>query len=286
MPRPFEEYGVERGAPFDPGYRQLVEDIAAAAGPDVDFRDYDLINILMTPNAGPSALDTVLSVTFAGNTDAPVANGVAIANVSFIYSRQDDGSGSYDTTGYRVLPHENGHVFGLPDLYTQEGGAAVGHWDIMSEDWGANNDLLGWHKWKLGWLDAEQIRCASTRGTSEYTLTPLARTGGPKLVFVPLDDRTGYAVELRTREGNDEAVCRPGVLIYKVDADIDTGQGPVRVTDSHEDSGGCTRSPNVHAELSDATFGPGEEFRDVGRGIRIAVDGATVGGYQVRVTRH
>ncbi len=126
----------------------------AAADPKVDFRDYDLLNVLMTPNAGPSALDTVLSVTFAGNSDAPVADGVPIANASFVYSRQDDGSGSYDRTGYRVLPHENGHVFGLPDLYTQEGGGAVGHWDIMSEDWGANNDLLGWHKWKLGWLDA------------------------------------------------------------------------------------------------------------------------------------
>ena len=28
----------------------------------------------------------------------------------------------------------------------------------MSEDWGANNDLLGWHKWKLGWLDAAQVQ--------------------------------------------------------------------------------------------------------------------------------
>lgn len=63
-------------------------------------------------------------------------------------------------------------------------------------------------------------------------------------------------------------MCRPGVLIYKVDADVDTGMGPVKVEDSHEDSGGCTRSPNVHAELSDATFGPGDEFRDEERGWR------------------
>ncbi|MGW0578031.1 M6 family metalloprotease domain-containing protein, partial [Streptomyces sp. NPDC002920] len=140
MPKPFRAYGIERGAPFDPGYRGLVQDIVAAADPTVDFRAYDLLNVLVTPNAGPSALDTVLSVTFAGNTEAPVADGAVVANASFVYSRQDDGSGSYGRTGYRVLPHENGHVFGLPDLYTQEGGGAVGHWDIMSEDWGANND--------------------------------------------------------------------------------------------------------------------------------------------------
>lgn len=75
-------------------------------------------------------------MTFSGNGEAPKADGVPLSNTSFVYSRQDDGSGSYSRTGYRVLPHENGHVFGLPDLYTMDGGGTVGHWDIMSEDWG------------------------------------------------------------------------------------------------------------------------------------------------------
>jgi M6 family metalloprotease-like protein len=286
MPKRFSQYGLERGAPFDPGYRRLVQDIVAVADAKVDFRAYDLLNVLVTPNAGPSALDTVLSVTFAGNPDAPVADGVPLANASFVYSRQDDGSGSYDRTGFRVLPHENGHVFGLPDLYTAEGGGAVGHWDIMSEDWGANNDFLGWHKWKLGWLDADQVGCAAGTGVSEYDLTPLSTAGGPKLLFVPLGKRTGYAVELRTRGGNDETVCRPGILIYKVSADVDTGQGPIRVYDSRRDSGGCTRSPNVHAELSDAPFAPGETFKDPGHGVTITVAGADAKGvHRVRVVR-
>ncbi|MER5531166.1 M6 family metalloprotease domain-containing protein [Streptomyces sp. NPDC002677] len=286
MPKPFAAYGIERGAPFDPGYRQLVQDIVAAADPDVDFRSYDLLNVLITPNAGPSALDTVLSVTFAGNSDAPVADGVPVANASFVYSRQDDGSGSYPQTGYRVLPHENGHVFGLPDLYTQEGGGAVGHWDIMSEDWGADNDLLAWHKWKLGWLDADQVSCAAAHGTTDHTLTPLSRAGGPKLVFVPVDARTGYALEVRTKGGNDEEICRPGVLVYRVDANVDTGRGPIKVYDAHGDTGGCTRSPNVQAELSDAPFGPGETFKDPKHGIEVRVLGVdATGDYRVRVAR-
>ncbi|WP_030786310.1 M6 family metalloprotease domain-containing protein [Streptomyces sp. NRRL S-920] len=286
MPKSFAEYGIERGAPFDPGYRELVEDIVAAADPDVDFRSYDLVNVLVTPNAGPSALDTVLSVTFAGNHEAPVADGVPVSNASFVYSRQDDGSGSYHETGYRVLPHENGHVFGLPDLYTQEGGGAVGHWDIMSEDWGANNDLLAWHKWKLGWLDDDQIGCAAKPGSSEHVLSPLARSGGTKLTFVPLNAKTGYAIEARTPGGNDEAVCKPGVLVYRVDADVDTGHGPVTVSDSAADSGGCTRRPNVHAELSDAPYGPGETFTDRATGVRMTVAEVTDDGdYRVHVTR-
>ncbi|MFF3452236.1 M6 family metalloprotease domain-containing protein [Streptomyces sp. NPDC002667] len=286
MPKPFKAYGIERGAPFDPGYRELVQDIVATADPEVDFRSYDILNVLVTPNAGPSALDTVLSVTFAGNTEAPVADGVPVANASFVYSRQDDGSGSYADTGYRVLPHENGHTFGLPDLYTQDGGGAVGHWDIMSEDWGADNDLLGWHKWKLGWLDASQVGCATARGTGEYTLTPMARRGGAKLVVIPVGPRSGYVLELRTRAGNDSAVCRPGILVYKVDADVDTGNGPITVYDSHPDSGGCTRSPNVQAELSDAPFSPGETFKTGTAGITVQVASAdSAGNYRVYVTR-
>ncbi|MCW7944477.1 M6 family metalloprotease domain protein [Streptomyces hygroscopicus] len=286
MPKPFKAYGIERGAPFDPGYRTLIKDIVTAAGTRVDFRHYDLLNVLVTPNAGPSALDTVLSVTFAGNGEAPAADGVPISNASFIYSRQDDGSGSYSRTGYRVLPHENGHVFGLPDLYTQEGGSTVGHWDIMSEDWGADNDMLGWHKWKLGWLDDSQIGCATARGTTDYTLTPLARAGGRKLVFIPVSPKSGYALEVRTREGNDTAVCRPGVLVYRVDADIDTGNGPITVYDSRRNSGGCTHSPNVQAELSDAPFVPGETFKDPKRGIDVSVLGTDPSGnHRVRVTR-
>ncbi|QFQ98070.1 M6 family metalloprotease domain-containing protein [Streptomyces phaeolivaceus] len=278
MPKSFRSYGIERGAPFDPGYRRLVQDMVRAADPLVDFRAYDLVNVLVTPNAGPSALDTVLSVTFAGNREAPIADGVPVANASFVYSRQDDGSGSYHETGYRVLPHENGHVFGLPDLYTHEGGGAVGHWDIMSEDWGVDNDLLGWHKWKLGWLDETQVACVATAGAAEYTLTPLPVAGGAKLVVVPLSSRAAYVAELRTRAGNDAAVCRPGVLVYRVDATVDTGNGPVKVHDARRDSGGCTRSPNVHAELSDAPLVPGERFRDTRAGVEIAVAGVDVGG--------
>ncbi|MFI1888202.1 M6 family metalloprotease domain-containing protein [Streptomyces jumonjinensis] len=285
MPLPFEEYGIDRGSPYEPGYRRLAEDLITVADPQVDFSAYDLVNVLVTPNAGPSALDTVLSVTFSGNADAPIADGAPLANASFVYSRQDDGSGSYAETGFRVLPHENGHVFGLPDLYTSEGGGTVGHWDIMSEDWGANNDLLGWHKWKLGWLDTEQIACASAPGTAEYRLTPLAVEGGAKMTIVPLTADSGYALEVRTRAGNDEAVCRPGVLIYRVDSGVDTGQGPVTVLDSQEDSGGCTRRPNVHAELSDAPFRPGQTFTDEKNGIEITVVGEKRGEYRVRVTR-
>ncbi|WFB07777.1 M6 family metalloprotease domain-containing protein [Streptomyces sp. LX-29] len=287
MPRTFRSYGLRRGSGFEPGYRALVRDIAAAADHKVDFRRYDLINVLLTPNAGPPAARTVLSVTFSGNTDAPRADGVPLANVSFVYSRQDDGSGSLTRTGFRVLPHENGHSFGLPDLYTGRGGDRVGHWDVMSEDWGVGNDLMAWHKWKLGWLTPAQVVCAARAGTSTHTLSPLGRRGGgAKLLFVPVSTSGGYTVEARTNEGNDDGVCKPGVLVSWVDVGLGSGDGPITVIDASPKSRGCTREPNVHPGLSDATFTPGESLRDAAHGIRIGVttrDGH--GAYRVEVTR-
>lgn len=103
---------------------------------------------------------------------------------------------------------------------------------------------------------------------------------------MPLSAESGYAVEVRTQAGNDRAVCRPGVLIYKVRSDVDTGLGPVSVADSTKGSRGCTRSPNVQAELSDAPFQPGQTFTDAADGIRISVvDKDSKGNYRVRITR-
>ncbi|MGP4000748.1 M6 family metalloprotease domain-containing protein [Streptomyces sp. 8N706] len=286
MPRSFAAYEVDRGVSYEPGYRQLAKDIATAADDRVDFAAYDLVNILVTPNAGPSALDTVLSVTFAGIRNAPQADGVTLGHMSFVYSHQDDGSTTAATNAYRVLPHENAHALGLPDLYTAQGGAKAGHWDIMSEDWGANNDFLAWHKRKLGWLGGRQFVCADGSGSSEHTISPLARPDGTKLVYVPVSSRTGYAVEVRTQEGNDAAVCKPGVLVYWIDTGVNSGEGPITVKDSKPDSGGCAHMPNVNAELTDAPFVAGEKLSDGRTGITVEVLGQdSSGNYRVKITR-
>ncbi|GAA2056590.1 M6 family metalloprotease domain-containing protein [Streptomyces carpaticus] len=292
MSQPFEAYGIDRGAgwhPEDPqGYNRLIEEIVAALGEEVDHSAYDLVNVLATPNAGPPATEKVLSVSFPGRPLAETPTGT-LSNVSFIWSRQPGES------PHRVLVHENGHAFGLPDLYwtgQDDAPLLAGHWDVMEQDWGPTNDFLAWHKWKLGWLtDAEVVCVPAGSGPTEYTLLPVADPGtgtGVKLLALRTGPSEAIAVEVRTPAELDSVVCRPGVLISRVDAAVPTGRGPVRVEDATPGSAGCQTlpDPQVTAELTDAPFVPGETFTDEAAGVRVEVLAADPdGSHRVRVTR-
>jgi hypothetical protein len=110
--------------------------------------------------------------------------------------------------------HETGHLLGLPDLYRAGSSSTFHRWDVMAARWPA--ELLAWHRWKLGWLDARAILCLSGRATRTVTLSPLGRPGGRKAIFVKRGRRV-LAVEVRTRVGYDRTLCETGVLVYSVD---------------------------------------------------------------------
>ncbi|TDC10811.1 M6 family metalloprotease domain-containing protein [Streptomyces sp. 8K308] len=294
MSQPFEDYGIDRGAGWRPdddqGYNRLLHEIVDALADDPDFPgfgDHDLINVLATPNAGPPATEQVLSVTFPGRDLVPTPDGGALRDVSFIWSHQPGDP-------YRVLLHENGHVFGLPDLYWTDHAPApdtlAGHWDVMEQDWGPGNDFLAWHKWKLGWLAADQVDCVAEATTTEHVLTPVGTPGteGTRLVAVRTGEHEALAIEVRAPGGLDDVVCRPGVLVSRISTETASGLGPVRVADATPGSAGCqpTPDPQVTAELTDAPFVPGETFRD--RDARVSVhvlDADDAGRHRIRVTR-
>ena len=41
---------------------------------------------------------------------------------------------------------------------------------------------MAWNKWRLGWLDAKQIRGLTSPGTVETTISPVETAGGLKLI--------------------------------------------------------------------------------------------------------
>jgi hypothetical protein len=169
----------------------------------------------------------------------------------------------------------------------------------MEQDWGPSNDLLAWHKWKLGWLADHQVACVTRPrprpglgpgpGTTEHWLTPTATPGqGTRLVAVRTGRHTALTLEVRAPGGLDRVVCRPGVLISRVNAATPSGSGPVRVADATPHSSGCQRAPDpqVTAALTDAPYRPGQTFRDERARVSVTVLAADPDGrHLVRVSR-
>jgi hypothetical protein len=76
--------------------------------------------------------------------------------------------------------------------------------------------MFAWHRWKLGWLDPDQIACFTGRQRIRATVTPPERPGGPKAI-VFRGSRSAYVAEVRQPIAEDAGICRKGVLIYRVD---------------------------------------------------------------------
>src|SRR5258708_33486282 len=118
---------------------------------------------------------------------------------------------------FKKLVHETGHLLGLPDLYNYPY-PGLDDFDPMGPT-ALRTDFTAWHKWKLGWLRADQISCLRS-GSSTQKLTRIEVPGGLKAVVVPTSASTAFVIEARSVTGNDSRNCNQGVFIYSVDVSI------------------------------------------------------------------
>ena len=275
MPHSSTSYGFDRGLSFD-AHRDYITDAVAAADASVNFAGYQLYYIV----ANPEATAISFSPAFVGGDFSGVTADGATIGLAATF-----GADMWNW-GFKVLNHETGHLFGLPDLYAFEGDddhRFVGGWDMMGLISGHAPDYLGWFKWQVGWLAPSQIVCLNTVGTTTIALTPLSVTGGRKLVLLRTGTRTLIAAEYRTATGNDAAACDEGVLIYRINNGIATGAGPIRVVDAQPGEGiqeGCD------FDLDNSAFDPLDPvFEDDALGITINVTDWTDESATVEVSR-
>ncbi|MCD9145881.1 M6 family metalloprotease domain-containing protein [Streptomyces albireticuli] len=262
MPRKSVEYGYGRGLSYEV-HRQYVQDAVNAAGKSAALKGAKILYIVPTS----SAKEISFSPTFMG--EITTADGSKIPKT--VTFGQD-----IDYWGYKVLNHETGHAMGLPDLYERQSGGSghdfVGGWDLMGLISGPSPDLLGWHKWKLNWIKDDQVGCLNKGDSGEQILSPIEVPGGQKISVIKLSESQAIVAEVRTSKGLNNASCSSGVLIYKVDTEVNTGAGPIRIFDARPNSGGC----GGH-ELNDATFGdrrkPISRFKESGVTIDVRAEG-------------
>lgn len=227
MPKPMTDYldapGISSSGDL---HHAFMADAVAAADPILDFRDIDIVGVVMDK----AQLRPPLGIAMIGSPD---------------FALIADGHEMYDGFTlmhplfkvHTVVAHEILHNLGLVDLYdgSAPGGAAwpsprnrfVGEFSIMGEVRGHSPELFAWEQWVLGWLEDDAISCVTT-GTQEVTLSAVSATTGTRMATVPLGGNRFVAIEVRAKHGLDSPP-RPGVLPYLVQPDIPTSSGPVRI---------------------------------------------------------
>jgi M6 family metalloprotease-like protein len=287
MSRDSRDYGIQNGLTFEE-HRDYIADAIAAADADVDFSRYRIVYVVAARGA---ALER--SAAF----HAMPGIGISVDGVEVRHSATfgEDVRELFPARyGSNLLVHETGHLLGLPDLYDETGTAGpgvfrfAGGWDLMSSA-GPGAHFLAWHKWKLGWIDQTQLTCLHGPGEVTATISPAAAAaGGLKAVVVPTGPSTAFVVEARRRTGQDARLCEQGVLVYRVDALVRTGAGPVRIQPAQRD-----RNPDLVSSCGvlynapfDRAAGEVAHFQNSPAGLTVDVLGSSHAGYRVRVTRH
>ncbi len=107
-------------------------------------------------------------------------------------------------------------------------------------------EMLAWSRWQLGWLKPEQIYCMAQLETeTTITISPVAFPGNdPAMVAIPISDTEVIVIESRRKLGYDAGrahqwsdgaettfpgLPEEGVLVYIVDASIESGLLPIKV---------------------------------------------------------
>lgn len=200
-------------------HKQYVQEAISLADPSVDFSTTDAIIVIANPDASKLRNGPALT--------AYPGQGIKADGKEFLNSA----TSGYDLNVWGGLwfNHEFGHNMTLVDLYAYQGNAHrfVGEYSIMGLISGAGQDLFAWEKWILGWISEEQIVCVNTSNSA--FLTPLEKSGGIKMLTIPISKTAAIVVESRRKLGYDNKITKEGALVYIVDTNIASGTGTIKV---------------------------------------------------------
>jgi M6 family metalloprotease-like protein len=224
------EYDLTRH--YNPRAFNIKEEILATLSSVIDYESYDIIFFAINPDISQKyGLVSVMSRLGRRGSEFYVA-----------FVGPDT---RYNENGYLMIAHEIGHMFGLPDLYTDvcsnttgcEDGSIdwreqfqhAGAWSMMSFANHPNNELLGWERWLLGWVDDEEIHCLQNiDGAIIQIHTAFSKNNGTKMIIVNLESYINVVIEMKDHNLYCQR-CTKGLLIYTVDTTLGGKEGPIKV---------------------------------------------------------
>ncbi len=208
----------------DGAWDTMVSDAIVAADPDTDFSTADAVYVITS-----DAVD--YDNSFHSIIDDVPADGVMLSNVAV--SSEDYFT---DEFVHQIIAHELGHVLGLIDLYPSEDDPVetyVGEFDVMGNLWGRAPEFFAYHRWRLGWLDDDQIHCFQEDEEDFAYISAIEDEGGPKAIIIPVNDHQLIVVESRRARGYDSALLddggQEGALVYTIDSDLETAAAGIIV---------------------------------------------------------
>ena len=249
LPNSVADYGL--GGDFFSGgfdqrkqenYWNYVRAAIAVADPTVDFTGVKTIIVAGPPNVTNAQIGVFVAQAATSDQAFQTAEG-PVANVLI--------RGNDQVRDLANWTHEMGHMLGLTDIRdTRNLGAqksdGMGVFDLMANP--MVPELTVWHRFLLGIVNDNQIRCVTQEAASFHWIRPVAeKTSGVKGVVIPLGPFEAIVVESRRSLGYDTRLrySQEGALVYSLDTRIKYRQSPMKIIPP-------SRSVDRFAELDSA----------------------------------
>lgn len=227
----------------------VIADAVDAAQQDYDFSKIDGILVVMPSSSKAVDLGaTGTNIKVGGKT---FYQGITAAYIN---------PSNKKAVKPKFLVHEIGHNFGLPHPLLHDGGYA---WSVMNWEESPASDLFGWEKYILNWIEANQIDCLSSipnNSITDYLEALATKSSNKKLLVTKISENKLIVVESRRKsELDDLTVNEEGILVYRVDVNLGSDQGPIKLitngSPSHNSSGQSLLVGTLQQGESISTYG-------------------------------
>jgi M6 family metalloprotease-like protein len=222
----FFDDSVNVGQVIDNYYWPYVRAVIAAYDPVVDFTGVETIVV-----AGPPGIkDSQIGMFIAQAAEPGQGFSTSEGTIYNVLIRGND-------ENRRLLnwTHEFTHMLGLTDTRNTTSrqnqlNDGLGQFDLMSGEGAV--ELLAWHRFMLGILNDDQIRCTNSP-LSTHLIQPVeSKTTKVKSVVIPITTTTGIAIESRRAVGYDTwlgSKANEGIMVMTIDTKIGYGYSPFKI---------------------------------------------------------
>ena len=152
-----------------------------------------------------------------------------------------------------------------------------------------NVHVLGWEKWRMGWIDetgtatgntltrVAKPAVASPIVNQTHTIYPMdTDNDDAKMVAIEIGDRLYYTAEYRRQQNLDADLPDAGVVITKANDYINQGEGPAIIQESDVTADDLDDAPHTTTALRNV-------FNDVGSGVNIEVTAMDANEAEIRL---